>query len=432
MAKVEYDWEPGSPATLEPHSVAKHTILRRYVEEYIRILTADPRQPDFRIRLIDGFAGGGEYVLEGKSEIQDGSPFVLINAVKAGEALANQGRKKAISIDASFVFVEKKRSNFLYLEDALARRLDARSRAKVTALHGAFEQHIDRIIADVRSTSGRKPRCIFVLDQYGYSDVPIDMIARIMRELPKSEVFLTLAFDWIGAYARGPKAQAVRIEKSLHIAPHLQGFADGSRALEEVADLPPGDDVATMRYIQRLLHMGFATQGGAMCYTPFFITSSVSHRSYWFLHLANSPRANDVVKELHWAVKNRFVHYGGSGLMMLGYDPARPLDDTQQRAFGFDKSARDQTIERLLEELPVRIRKEFPRGVSFGDLYAAICNETPASMDILREPMDRLCREGELEKRGADGEERALDTKIKDDDWILLPAQRTFSFPRKP
>lgn len=431
MPKAEYDWESGRPAALEPHSTAKHTILRKYVEEYIRILTADPRQPDFRIRLIDGFAGGGEYLVEGQREIHDGSPFVLINAVKAGEFRANESRKKAISVDASFVFVEKNRANFLYLEDALSRRLDAKTRAKVTPIQGAFEDHLDSIIRDVQTTKGRKPRCIFVLDQYGYSDVPIEMIAKIMRELPRSEVFLTLAFDWIGAYARGAKARAIRIEKSLHIAPHLQGFADGSRGLEEIADLPQGDEIATMRYIQRLLHVGFATQGGAMCYTPFFITSRGSNRSYWFLHLANNARANDVVKELHWTVKNHFVHYGGSGLMMLGYDPARPVDDTQQQAFGFDKSARDQTIETLLEQLPRRIREKFPRGVSFGDLYASVCNETPASMDILREPIDCLCREGELEKRGADGEERALDTKIKDGDRILLPAQRTFSFSRK-
>ena len=50
------------------------------------------------------------------------------------------------------------------------------------------------------------------------------------------------------------------------------------------------------------------------------------------------------MKELHWNIKNQFVHYGGAGLLMLGYDPACPPDDTQQKAFGFDKSAHDQTM----------------------------------------------------------------------------------------
>lgn len=432
MPKAEYDWEIGNPAILEPHSVAKHEILRRYIEEYIQILTADPRVPDFRLTLIDGFAGGGEYVVRGSADLHDGSPFVLINAVRTAEALVNQRRTKPIALDTSFVFVEKKKSNFLYLEDALARRLDQKARSKVTTIHGAFEEHVDQIIRGLKPDRGRKPRPIFVLDQYGYSDVPVDLIARIMRELPHAEVFLTLAYGWIGAYAKGPVAQALRIQKSLHIAPHLRTFAEGSRDIDEIAELPTNDKVAAMRYIQQLLHEGFAKQAGAKCYTPFFITSRGSNRSYWFLHLANSARANDVIKDLHWGVKNHFVHYGGAGLLMLGYDPARPVDDTEQRAFGFDKSAHERTVEALLEDLPRRLQEEYPNGVSFGKLYETICNETPASKKILREPLDRLCAEGQLKKQGAEGEERAISTRIKDTDVILLPAQRAFSFPRKP
>jgi hypothetical protein len=252
-----------------------------------------------------------------------------------------------------------------------------------------------------------------------------------MRELPRAEVFLTLAYDWIGAYARGPEAQALRVHKSLDIAPHLQGFALGSRPIDEIDDLPPNDKVAAMRYIQQLLHEGFAKYGGAKCYTPFFITSRKSHRSYWFLHLANSARANDVVKELHWKIKNHFVHYGGAGLLMLGYDPSRPPDDAAQRAFYFDKSAHDRTTEALLEDLPRRLQEKYAKSVSAGELYASICNETPAPKSILFQAIDRLCADGALAKKGAEGEQRAATTRTKDSDVIEIPAQRIFSFPRK-
>jgi len=117
--------------------------------------------------------------------------------------------------------------------------------------------------------------------------------------------------------------------------------------------------------------------------------------------------------------------------MMLGYDPARPPDDTQQGAFAFDKSAQEQTVEALLEALPRPIRSEFPNGVSFGALYERVCNETPASKDILSDPLEQLCRSSEMEKRGVRGEDRAPGTKIKDTDMLLLPAQRVFSFPKE-
>lgn len=430
MPKNHYDWEIGNPSVLEPHSLAKHTILRRYVEEYVRILTQNGQIPQLRLSIVDGFAGGGEYVIKDSTEIHDGSPLILINAVNAAKARLAVGRKKPIDIDTSFVFVEKKQSNFRYLEDALRRRVDKETLTKTRVIHGAFDAYLDEIIGNIKSTPGRKARPIFILDQYGYSDVPVDMIARIMRELPNAEVFLTLAYGWIGAYAKGPEAQALRIKNSLNISPHLNDFADGKRDIDEITELPPNDRVATLRYIQQLLHEGFAKQSGARCYTPFFITSKGSNRSYWFLHLANSARANDVVKSLHWTVKNHFVHYGGSGLMMLGYDPTRPQDDTAQKAFGFDKPARDQTIEALLVELPSRIQSEFQDGVSVKDLYAKIANETPASKDILAESLQILCGDRVLEKHGAQGEDRAPATKLKDDDIIRVPAQRAWSFSK--
>jgi hypothetical protein len=79
-----------------------------------------------------------------------------------------------------------------------------------------------------------------------------------------------------------------------------------------------------MLAIQTTLHEAFATQSGAAFYTPFFIKSGGSNRSYWFLHLANNARANDVVKDLHWKKSNHFKHYGRSGMrmLMLGFDPS--------------------------------------------------------------------------------------------------------------
>lgn len=182
-----------------------------------------------------------------------------------------------------------------------------------------------------------------------------------------------------------------------------------------------------MRYIQQLLHEGFAKQGGARCYTPFFITSRGSNRSYWFLHMANSVRANEVVKDLHWSVKNHFVHYGGAGLMMLGFDPSRPLDDTAQRSFNFDKSASEQTIEALLSDLPRRIQEEFPDGISFDKLYEELCNVTPASKSLLGEAIGRS-----TELESVTPKERARRVAdIKGEDIVRLAAQpRLFSIPR--
>jgi three-Cys-motif partner protein len=202
MPKKEYDWSQG-PAELAPHSLAKHTILREYVERYISILTKGGTLPNLRVTLIDGFAGGGEYVVKGEgSKIHPGSPIILINAVRSAIARINAERTKPIHVDADFIFVEKQREAFNYLEFTLAKNFEKDFLDnKVHRIHGAFEDHVWKIVNGLRSGRGKKPRAIFVLDQYGYNKIPIDMIARIMREIENAEIFLTLAVDHIAAFA---------------------------------------------------------------------------------------------------------------------------------------------------------------------------------------------------------------------------------------
>ncbi len=147
------------------------------------------------------------------------------------------------------------------------------------------------------------------------------MIRRIMTEYPTAEVFLTLAVDHIAAHAKTAGEALGRLKDALSLEPELEAFLSGRRDMDETAALSKEDRSRLMRFIQCFLHETFAKKAGAKFYTPFFITSKGSHRSYWFLHLANSSRANDVVKELHWGVSNHFEHFGREGMMMLGFNP---------------------------------------------------------------------------------------------------------------
>jgi hypothetical protein len=150
--------------------------------------------------------------------------------------------------------------------------------------------------------------------------------------------------------------------------------------------------------------------------------SRESNRPYWFLHLANSEKANDVVKELHWRIENHFSHYGGAGLSMLGFDPARDFDPAQQ-SFGFDSIAKIHTRQALLTQLPDRIRDKWPGGIAFDDLFKSLTNETPATREMIREVATQLCRDGDLVKRGGAGQERRASTAVLDHDTLEQPRQ---------
>lgn len=136
--------------------------------------------------------------------------------------------------------------------------------------------------------------------------------------------------------------------------------------------------------------------------------------------MANSPRASDVVKTLHWEVENHFMHFGAPGLTMLGFDPHASRN---QLRFAFDPPARESTQQSLLHQLPARIGQQYPDGVRFQTLFEETSNETPATRYDIASAIARLCVEGELHKYGAARERRAPRTMPHDDDIIRLHRQ---------
>ena len=73
---TSYGTPNSSPPQLEDHSRGKLDVLRKYLRLYFDTLSSDPRRSEFKLDLIDGFAGGGTF-LDGDT-IVSGTP--LINA----------------------------------------------------------------------------------------------------------------------------------------------------------------------------------------------------------------------------------------------------------------------------------------------------------------------------------------------------------------
>lgn len=420
MGVKHYGWGGGEIPEIGPHSLAKHRILREYVQRYIQVLTARHGMEVLRMTLVDGFAGGGEYKDPRARIITPGSPLILIDAVRAAEAAVNISRTKPVKVDARYFFVEKEAAVAHHLREVLLKRGDGpKDDGVVQLLEGPFESHLDSIISNIQSR-GTACRAIFVLDQYGYTAVPSSTLARIFSALPNAEIFLTLAVGWITAYLPDTQTAAEKLGLSPEAIAQV-------RATEEA--LNAGETVRRpdMLAIQRILHHGFTTEVGSRFYTPFFIISRESNRPYWFLHMANSPRANDVVKTLHWELENHFQHFGGAGLTMLGYDPLADPEHTSQFGFAFDNEARTRTLSALVADLPARIACR-PDGLPFHELHQQLCNETPATSAMIAESVRTLCEGGELSKRGGEGERRAPSTLPKGDDIVSVTRQAILRF----
>ena len=188
MALSQYDWDDGTPAIIQQHSVAKHEVLREYLVAYLKTLVVSPAQDVMKVTFIDGFAGGGVYVHEDTSATILGSPFVFLEATDEAKALIASGRNKPIQWDLDYFFVEKSKAAHKFLAGALSERgYGARVGKDIHLIHGTFEKNLDPIMKFVRSKSPRIGRSIFLLDQYGYSQVPTSQIKSIFHNFSKWE-----------------------------------------------------------------------------------------------------------------------------------------------------------------------------------------------------------------------------------------------------
>lgn len=416
MRKPKYEWPApgGAPPTLDEHSAAKHAVIRKYVARYIDVLTANLRQDHLTLSLVDGFAGGGRYLY--RNQIVPGSPLILLEEVDKARVRLSEARRKPFTLDARFFFVERERAGVEYLDWVLGSTEWARGRGDLFhVLNSEFETALPGVVEAIKSR-GRAHRAIFLLDQYGYSDVKLSAIRHVLSELPNAEVIMTFNVDWLITFL----CEDERFLKG--VAP-VEISVDQVRRMLDLKG-PSGGRWA----IQHLLYRHIVERTGARFYTPFFVRSTASNRSYWLVHMSGHQKARDEMAQLHWDNSNVFVHQGGAGLKMLGFQPERVFD---QAALDFDFGDLAETRSRkaLTEELPPLIfeaafRSDKP--ASLETLFGRVCNDTPATTKIISKVLVDLRAEKEVEIVTADGRPRPRTNSVDWTDLILPPKQRSF------
>jgi len=426
VAKVPYQWALGErPPPIQQHSVAKHEILRAYLVAYIQTLISSPRQEEFRLTLIDGFAGGGIYRHASTAQEILGSPFVMLEAVKEAEFLVNRDRQKKVRLHLDYFFIESDRGAVEVLRHELrSRGYGGQLDQTIFVFQSKFQNKANEIVEFVKKKSQRASRALFLLDQYGYSDVPAPLINNLLQTLAGGEVILTFAVDSFLNFA-GDNPINKRLLDQMGVPDLFR-----SRTIDDIKK----SEKDWRLFIQGCLYKDLVNACGARFYTPFFIRSSKGHGDYWLLHLSQRHRARDVMTRIHWEKNNHFIHYGGAGLemfQMLGYVSERDRNYTGQMelelGFCFDELAKQASVARLSEQIPHLIYPD-PDGMSFGELFASTCNSSPASAQIYREAVGNLIQMKELEVIGQDGTERRSAARIHDSDQLLPPKQRSFVF----
>ena len=413
MSTSHYNWEIGKPLPkIGQHSLAKHRIIDRYLREYVKVCTATPVQEKLNLAVIDGFCGGGVYDFLGQRV--PGSPLVLLNAITEMEDELNKSRPKGFEIRTDFVFIDLDRRNAEFLRAEIeASPFACRLDKSIFIWTDDFNDRVRDAIGIVKRLS-TKGRSIWLLDQYGWSDVAFRSMRQILSELEKAEIFLTFSVDSLIDYMS---------EKRLEQQGYRDVELDPGFIREILAEKGEGDGWRTL--IQNSLYGHLVEKTGAEFYSPFFIHSAEAHRSYWFLHLSRHREARNVIGTIHWEESTVSLHHGRAGLQALGFE--RGADPRQlDLPYGFDGAAREKSIATLMEQIPRKISDAIDADLapSLEMLFGHHCNDTPVTREIIEQVLLSLRDEKEIVIEDAIGNEKPRSRSVAWSDRFIRARQR--------
>ncbi len=408
MVKKQYKWKDG--AKLDEHSRRKHKILREYFSQYLSVRCRNPLQSQFRVAVIDGFAGGGIYADGSK-----GSPVIFIEELRGAVERINLFRASQglvpLAIECLLVLNDENVDAVESLRSKIP-PLAAEIRENVPQLHLRIELYNDKFEAvypkiKALVQAGRFPSTVFNLDQCGHSKVERSTLVDIMTSYRSPEIFYTFAIKSLLAFLS-------QHDKGL-LSKQLDPLGIASSDLEQLEPL-----MAKANWLGAAEGMVFETFKNCAPYvTPFSIHNPDGWR-YWLIHFANNYRARQVYNNVLHENQTLQAHFGRSGLRMLSFDPVHETGSL----YLFDGLGREQARQQLLIDIP-KVVAESGDAMTVLDFYQAVYNETPAHADDIHQS---IIDNPELEVLTPGGGERRKANTIDTEDVLKLKGQRSF-FP---
>lgn len=380
MSEDKYFWKIGyPPPPLDRHSQTKHSIVEEYVRQYILTLMAPANIPELRLSIIDGFSGGGCYQTEGGG-IADGSPLLMMRAVREARIHLNRERRNLRNINVQYSFVDISPDTTEYLRYWLnAKReenvIDLADYDQTEIITNSFLQSLPYLIQKVQQHK-RGEHALFVLDQYCYKDIPLPEIASILRTLKGAEVVMTFNVDNLTTYLSDRAANRKSVENI---------GLDKYIPWTELKSLKATQKQAWRQTLQRHLAHGIKCETGAEFMTLFFVKPhGLNTWGYWLIHLSNQYRAHAVMKALHWEHATEFGHELEPGIFVLGYDANKDESYTGQQTFEFaGERSKEACINGVREHFGKTIF-QLDKPTRLADLFqSCVTNSTAAEIHLM-------------------------------------------------
>ena len=176
---------------IENHTLVKHEILKEYLNAWIPILGRTSQ----KIIFLDGFAGPGIY-----KEGEKGSPIIAI------QAAIDHPMIQSVS-EIHFIFIESDPERSKMLKQVIDQEFpDRPSNIHVHVISENFVQSLTAILDKIEEDNQDIAPTLAFLDPFGYSEIPIKLIIRIMK-YTKCELLLTFMSGFLNRFLRDMEKQ---------------------------------------------------------------------------------------------------------------------------------------------------------------------------------------------------------------------------------
>ncbi len=258
---------------IDPHTKAKHEILRRYLEAWFPILN----KYHSRLVYIDGFCGPGRY--EG-GEL--GSPIIALRTA-IDHTRKMQGKLIFRFTDRDEQRVEHLRNELNKLENQMPSNFDVRVNCC------EFADKLEEILFYVEKQNIELPPTFAFIDPFGFSGIPFDLIKRLLSHR-SCEVLITLMVDAINRFVEHPRDRLTR-----HI---VEAFGtEESICIAEKVDKEGKDRITELR----MLYQKQLNQVAA--FVRYFEMRDCDNKTIYYLFFATNHRRGHLkMKEAMWKV----------------------------------------------------------------------------------------------------------------------------------
>jgi three-Cys-motif partner protein len=251
---------------IEPHTAAKHQILRKYLDAWFPILGTYHK----RIVYVDGFSGPGRY-----AGGEPGSPLIALESARTHRA--------NLSGELVFLFIEERSDRADHLEGEVA-KLTLPLHFKVIVERGSFPDRLGKILDNHDSNRLTVP--IFALiDPFGFSAIPYTLITQLLAR-ESSEVLITFMVDSINRWLTHPdqkvRAHIVNTFGTDKAATITEGTGDRATALKNLYHRQLNKAAKFVRYFE--------------------LRDKDSRVVYYLFFASNNPVGHLKMKEAMWKV----------------------------------------------------------------------------------------------------------------------------------